>query len=82
VEVRLAAGFLGVKVKLGLPDGAEDVRRVAAVRAAIDGGHYVLHVIPVDLELDSEGVLRTGPSADAQREREMMLELKQAAELA
>jgi hypothetical protein len=47
-----------------------------------DGGHYVLHVIPVDLELDSEGVLRMGPSADAQREREMMLELKQAAELA
>jgi L-alanine-DL-glutamate epimerase-like enolase superfamily enzyme len=35
VEVRLAAGCLGVKVKLGLPDGAEDVRRVAAVRAAI-----------------------------------------------
>jgi L-alanine-DL-glutamate epimerase-like enolase superfamily enzyme len=31
----VAAGFRGVKLKLGLPDGAEDVRRVAAVRRAI-----------------------------------------------
>jgi L-alanine-DL-glutamate epimerase-like enolase superfamily enzyme len=31
----VAAGFHGVKLKLGKPDGAEDLRRVAAVRAAI-----------------------------------------------
>jgi L-alanine-DL-glutamate epimerase-like enolase superfamily enzyme len=31
----VAAGFHGVKLKLGLPDGAEDLRRVAAVRAVI-----------------------------------------------
>jgi hypothetical protein len=45
-----------------------------------DGGHYVLHVVPV--ELDPAGQLRTGPSADGLRERELMLELKQAAERA
>jgi hypothetical protein len=45
-----------------------------------DGGYYVLHVVPIDLEVDPDGKLRTGPSADALREREMMLELKRHAE--
>jgi hypothetical protein len=47
---------------------------------APDGGHYVLHVVPVELEVDPNGVLRTGPSDDALRERAMMFELKAYAE--
>ena len=45
-----------------------------------DPGFYALHVVPIDLELDPEGTLAGRPSADALREREMMLELKREAE--
>lgn len=44
-----------------------------------DGGHYVLHAVPLELEVDPAGKLRTGPSADALRERALMEELKRHA---
>jgi hypothetical protein len=47
-----------------------------------DGGYYVLHTVPVSLDVDPEGELRTRPSTDALRERETMLELKRHAEQA
>jgi hypothetical protein len=47
-----------------------------------DGGHYVLHAVPLELEVDPGGVLRSGPSEGALRERAMMEELKRAAEQA
>jgi hypothetical protein len=47
-----------------------------------DGGHYVLHVVPLELEVDPRGTLRTGASTDAVREREQMLLLQQHAEQA
>jgi hypothetical protein len=45
-----------------------------------DGGHYVMHALPVDLEVDADGELPSRPSADALVERELMLELKRHAE--
>jgi hypothetical protein len=47
-----------------------------------DGGHYVMHAVPVDIELDPGGDLPSRPSADALVERELMLELKRHAEQA
>ena len=47
-----------------------------------DGGYYVLHVVPVDLEIDRDGGLQGRPSDDALRERALMEELKGFAEQA
>jgi hypothetical protein len=43
-------------------------------------GWYGLHVVPLELEVDPDATLRTGPSEAALRERAMMLELKHFAE--
>jgi hypothetical protein len=47
-----------------------------------DPGHYALHAVPVDLEVDPDGTLPARPSPAAQRERKLMMELKRFAELA
>lgn len=43
-------------------------------------GVYGLHVVPLDLEVDPSQNLRTGPSADARREREIMMAMVEHAQ--
>ena len=52
----LARGFDGVKIKVGLPDLAEDVARVAAVREAI--GPDVTFMVDANYSMSVDGAIR------------------------
>jgi L-alanine-DL-glutamate epimerase-like enolase superfamily enzyme len=58
----LAAGFHGVKMKIGGPDPRADVRRVAAAREAI--GPEVSLMVDVNTHWDLSTALRWGPELD------------------
>jgi L-alanine-DL-glutamate epimerase-like enolase superfamily enzyme len=59
----LAAGFHGVKMKIGSPDPRADLRRVAAVREAI--GPDVALMVDVNTHWNLSTALRWGPRLDA-----------------
>ncbi|SDI13349.1 L-alanine-DL-glutamate epimerase [Arthrobacter subterraneus] len=54
----LAEGIGGIKIKVGLPDSAEDLRRVAAVREHI--GHDVPLMVDANQQWDRATALRMG----------------------
>lgn len=60
VRESIEAGFRGVKIKLGLPDGAEDIARVAAVREAV--GDDVELMVDVNQAWSLEHARRFGPA--------------------
>ena len=59
----LAEGFHGVKMKIGSPDPAADIRRVGAVREAI--GPDVPLMVDINTHWDLSTALRWGPELDA-----------------
>lgn len=58
----LAAGFYGVKMKIGSPDPRADVRRVAAVRQALGPEAHLM--VDVNCHWDVPTALRWGPALD------------------
>ncbi len=58
----LAAGFAGVKMKIGSPDPVADLRRVAAVREAI--GPEAALMVDINTHWDLSTALRYGPQLD------------------
>jgi L-alanine-DL-glutamate epimerase-like enolase superfamily enzyme len=62
MRVVLAEGFHGVKMKIGSPDPAADLRRVAAVREAI--GPDVPLMVDINTHWDLSTALRWGPELD------------------
>jgi L-alanine-DL-glutamate epimerase-like enolase superfamily enzyme len=63
MHAALAAGFSGVKMKIGSPDPRADLRRVAAVREAI--GPDVPLMVDINTHWDLSTALRYGPDLDA-----------------
>jgi L-alanine-DL-glutamate epimerase-like enolase superfamily enzyme len=62
MRVALAAGFHGVKMKIGSPDPKADLRRVAAVREAI--GPDAALMVDINTHWDLSTALRWGPELD------------------
>jgi len=62
MQAALAAGFHGVKMKIGSPDPAADLRRVAAVREAI--GPDAALMVDINTHWDLSTALRWGPELD------------------
>jgi L-alanine-DL-glutamate epimerase-like enolase superfamily enzyme len=58
----LADGFYGVKMKIGSPDPAADLRRVAAVREALGPAAHLM--VDVNCHWDLPTALRWGPRLD------------------
>jgi L-alanine-DL-glutamate epimerase-like enolase superfamily enzyme len=63
MRLALAAGFHGVKMKIGSPDPPADLRRVAAVREAI--GPDAPLMVDINTHWDLSTALRYGPALDA-----------------
>ena len=62
MRAALAAGFHGVKMKIGSPDPRSDIRRVATVREAL--GPDVPLMVDVNTHWDLSTALRWGPELD------------------
>ena len=62
MQAALAAGFHGVKMKIGSPDPVADLRRVAAVREAI--GPEAALMVDINTHWDLSTALRWGPELD------------------